>query len=174
MVLITAHRGQHQQEPDLGLCWYQIHELLGEWLQLQSESYDPVVHFVVEDFQTLLKRKGLGPMHKLEQKAIESHFLVADLHENLEKMMWAVLGKEWPDTAERQVDNQWGRRGFQVRASGKMRPLGTPACSSVFSWMDGIIAQNPWIETAARTLVSFSISARICIQRQQFPRTSSW
>ena len=119
VVLITAYPGQHQQKPDLKLCWHHIHKLLKKWLQLQSDSHDPVVHFVVEDFQTLLERKGLGPMQKLEQKAIESYFLVADLNENLEKMMWAVLGKEWPDTAERQVDNQWGRLGFQVRGERK-------------------------------------------------------
>ena len=115
VVLITAHPGQHQQEPNLKLCWYQIHELLGKWLRLQSDSHDPVVYFVVEDFQTLLEKRGLGPMDRLEQKAIESYFLVADFHENLKKMMWAVSGQEWPDSVERKVVHEWGRLGFQVR-----------------------------------------------------------
>ncbi len=119
VVLITAYPGQHQQKPDLKLCWHHIHELLEKWLQLQSDSHDPVVHFVVEDFRHLLERRGLGPMDRLEQKVIKGYFLVADFHENLKKMMWAVLGKEWPDTAERQVDNQWGRLGFQVRGERK-------------------------------------------------------
>ena len=53
-------------------------------------------------------------MHKLEQKAIENYFLVTDLTENLKKMMWAVSGR-WPDSSERNVKEEWGRLGFQVR-----------------------------------------------------------
>ncbi len=115
VVLITAYPGQHQQKPDLKLCWHHIHELLEKWLRLQSDSHDPVVHFVVEDFRHLLERRGLGPMDRLEQKVIEGYFLVADFHENLKKMMWAVSGQEWPCTVERKVVDKWGRLGFQVR-----------------------------------------------------------
>ena len=131
VVLITAHPGQHQQEPDLKLCWYQIHELLERWLELQSDRHDPVEHFVVEEFQTLLERRGLGPMDRLEQKVIESYFLGVDFVKNLEKMMWAVSGQECQILQRGRLCTNWAVWVSMCAASG-MVPVGTPACSSVF------------------------------------------
>ena len=169
MVLITAHPGQHQQEPDLKLCWYQIHKLLGEWLQLQS---DPVVKWVVENFQTLLEMRGLGPMNMLERKAIENYFLVTDLNENMEKMMRAVSGRDWPDSAERNVKEEWGRLGFQVR--GESDGTGWDPGLFVGVVLDSSeYGMDPWTATAARTGLSFSVSPMNCIRRQHFPHTSS-
>ena len=53
IVLITATQQQHEQDPDLALCWSDIYNLISDW---ESNS-EPLI----KDFQQLLKSEELGP-----------------------------------------------------------------------------------------------------------------
>lgn len=120
IVLITAHPGQHGEGSDLRLCWYQIHGWLEEYLKTDQ---DPVVSFVARNFCTLLKKRGLGPMEPLRDEVLRNYFSVKKLPEILQSAMRVVSGGEWPEKAERDVRQQWGRLGFHVR--GQWRNVGT-------------------------------------------------
>ena len=52
VVLITAKSSQHSQNPDLALCWYDIYNLIDDWLQ---KNTDAVAKFIFKDFLKLLK-----------------------------------------------------------------------------------------------------------------------
>ena len=90
IVLITGRAGQHQQDPDLALCWSQIHGFLDERAKGAGDT-----GFAVREFQTLLKERGLGPMAILEPKAIRNYFVVTDLKDNLKRLIKSLSQREW-------------------------------------------------------------------------------
>ena len=38
IILITAHEKQHEQNPDLALCWYDVHRFIDKWLTNKDEK----------------------------------------------------------------------------------------------------------------------------------------
>ena len=118
IVLITAHRGQHQQDPDLALCWSAVYEFLGTWLHQQSGQLAATAEFLVNDFRSLLQLRGLGPMEKLDPEGIRHHFAVRKMNQDLKTMLQSVSARDWPGlNGERdlKVKERWGRLGFQLR-----------------------------------------------------------
>ena len=123
IVLITAHPGQHRQSPDLALCWSDIHAFLAKCCTLDNAG------FAVREFQTLLERRGLGPMTKLNVQDVRNY-------RPLERTLNAVLAsvaQRWNGDGYRKVRSEWGRLGFMVR--GDQHPFSVPDCPS---WDPGV------------------------------------
>lgn len=110
IVLITAHAGQHQQDPDVALCWVQIHRFLGKWL---SGDRDPVARFLVCDFRALLKGRGLGPMKKIDSELIKRYSSFVRVKHDLARLLQAVSAC-FETESEVRVKERWGRYGFDV------------------------------------------------------------
>ena len=120
IVLITAHRGQHDQHPDLALCWSEVHACLDDWVAPGDAGY------AVREFQTLLARRGLGPMSKLPIEDVRSF---RPLERTLHSILGSVAQREWKGDGERKVRSEWGRVGFMVRgqkATGGDAPTWNP------------------------------------------------
>ena len=121
IVLITAHRGQHAQHPDLALCWSQLHAFLDGWVAPGDAGY------AIREFQTLLAKRGLGPMEKLSIDDIRSF---RPLERKLESILTSVAQRKWNEGAELKVKSKWGRVGFMVR--GTWRGVGNNWDPGVF------------------------------------------
>lgn len=108
IVLITAHSGQHAQHPDLSLCWSQVHAFLDGWAARGDAGY------AVREFQTLLAKRGLGPMDEL---SVEDIRRFRPLERKLTSILTSVAQREWNEGAEMKVKSVWGRVGFMVRGT---------------------------------------------------------
>lgn len=106
IVLVTAHRGQHDQGPDLALCWSDVHCFLSSGRPCGDAG------FAVRAFLTLLERRGLGPLKELR---IEDVRRFRPLERPLRPIMESVAQREWPGVGEKKVRSKWGRLGFRVR-----------------------------------------------------------
>ena len=69
IVLITKTKQQHEQAPDLSLCWSDIYKLISAWEQKADGDI-----FLLKDFQKLLKGEDLGPPTPISQEAIRSYY----------------------------------------------------------------------------------------------------
>lgn len=58
LILITANKAQHSQNPDLAICWKDVYKWTEEWLANQMVVID--VHNIFRDFIGLLEYLGLG------------------------------------------------------------------------------------------------------------------
>ena len=94
LILITASESQHIQEPDLALCWKDIHLWIREWIQSEEEKPE----FIFQDFLNLLREEGLGPIAPVSHDAILSYFpargfkeQVVDLIRQAEKRDWSLI-----------------------------------------------------------------------------------
>ena len=57
LVLITATPQQHAQDPDIALCWRDVHGFISGWAQGHGEAPG-----IFGDFLELLESEGLGPL----------------------------------------------------------------------------------------------------------------
>ena len=119
IVLITATRQQHKQNPDLALCWSDIYNLISCWEQKTNID----IPFLLKDFQNLLKGNGLGPPAPVSHAAIRSYYEVKDMEQSLEELIKRVQerGKqeeEWKRMIKKdyllEKDSRWGRMGISL------------------------------------------------------------
>ena len=133
IVLITATPQQHEQDPDLALCWSDICNLIKK-----SDNSE----LLIKDFQQLLKSVGLGPpapiSHSLTQYYYEAidlkkniNNLITDFKKNINNLTERVKGredqdKEWKKMIkkdydlsipiQRGKDDYYGRIGIELLA----------------------------------------------------------
>ena len=88
IVLITATRQQHQQDPDLALCWPEIYGLISNWEESGNSE------FLINDFQQLLKSLGLGPPAPISHTSIRYYYKTWKLETNIIKLIERVKGRE--------------------------------------------------------------------------------
>lgn len=69
IVLITAHSGQHKQNPDLALCWYQVAEAI-EKIEEDSEKGQ----WIRKEFIQLLRSNGLAEFSPLNPLSIAYYY----------------------------------------------------------------------------------------------------
>ena len=77
LILITGAPHLIDQNPDLGLCWYDIYSWIEEWQQ----HHDYEEEFLFTDFCQLLDDEGMGPPAEISHAAILS-FLPAQKFQN--------------------------------------------------------------------------------------------
>ena len=90
IVLITATRQQHKQNPDLALCWSDIYNLISCWEQKTNID----IPFLLKDFQNLLKGNGLGPPAPVSHAAIRSYCEANNMERNLAELIARVMEHE--------------------------------------------------------------------------------
>lgn len=88
IVLITATQQQHEQDPDLSLCWSDIYNLISDWEKRENSE------FLVEDFQQLLKSVGLGPPAPISHTSIRYYRATKDLKKNISDLIERIKGRE--------------------------------------------------------------------------------
>lgn len=122
IVLITATRQQHEQDPDLPLCWSDIYELISDWEQETNSD----ILFLFKDFQKLLKNEGLGPPAPVSHAAIRFYHEARDMKQNLEELVkrvqergknekkWQRMIREDYPLRNLKKSSQWGRMGISL------------------------------------------------------------
>lgn len=113
LILITRHESQHQQSPDLALCWRDVFNILSPLMSQFDENGKN--HWLLSEFLNLLKAEGLGPLapmsfdamwHLLEAKKFEKQF--NDFIYQAKERTWHGM-----ENFEVQVGRRWGRLGLE-------------------------------------------------------------
>lgn len=117
IVLITATQQQHEQDPDLPLCWSDIYNLISD-LENSNDS-----ELLFRDFQQLLKSEGLGPPAPISHTSIRYHYETKDLKKNISDLIERIKGREeqkkkWKKMIKKDLDIRkrvgWGRIGLEL------------------------------------------------------------
>lgn len=117
IVLITATQQQHEQDPDLSLCWSDIYNLISDWAKSDNSE------LLFRDFQQLLKSEGLGPPAPISHTSIRYYYETKDLKKNINDLIERVKGreeqkKEWEKIIKKDLDIRkrvaWGRIGLEL------------------------------------------------------------
>ncbi len=123
VVLITATQQQHEQDPDLPLCWSDIYNLISDWEKRDNNE------LLFRDFQQLLKSVGLGPPAPISHTSIRYYYETRDLKENINGLIERVKGreeqkKEWKEMIRKDYNlsspsqrgkyDYWGRIGLEL------------------------------------------------------------
>lgn len=131
LILITGAAYLHDQNPDLALCWYDIYNWIDTWVKDAQKPVGIEFLFMLESFNHLLKKEGMGPPATISHEAIVSYFpargfknKIKDLLGRADKMIaWENLipeehyqlkipGKKGKNGEE------WGRIGRQLLKGG--------------------------------------------------------
>ena len=106
VVLITATRKQHIQNPDIELCWNDVYEIVNNW---SNEHID--ASFIFDDFLTLIKSEGMGPPAPISHEAIQYYFDSIDLEKNISELIKRVDSKDWIENFNSRIQiedlNKW-------------------------------------------------------------------
>ena len=66
LILLTAHRGQHDQNPDEAICWSDVYTRIEGYLRKMGDTATrtdtPSIAFIFSDFLNLLEELGLAPL----------------------------------------------------------------------------------------------------------------
>ncbi len=120
IILITAHQGQHQQQPDVAFCWRHVHAWIHEWAAVTTEdAFHPI------DFCEMLEDVGLGPPAPISHEAILGFYpslgLVDRLQSAANKFMPWMKSLDFPGVNP-QGSTNWGRVGLGLFPEGDWLP----------------------------------------------------
>ena len=130
IVLITATQQQHEQDPDLALCWSDIYNLISNWEERGNNE------LLIKDFQQLLKSVGLGPPAPISHTSIwyycKYYDVVIDLQKNMHDLRNRVQARaeqkeEWKEMIKKDYNlsiliqrgrkyDYYGRIGLEILA----------------------------------------------------------
>ena len=117
LILITMNTTQHFQEPDLALCWEQIHKLITDWPPIKQNEF-----FLFQNFINLLEYEGLGPKAPISHESISYYFYANDFTKKVETLILSISNDKYIQEEFKQLigedfklnyQNSWGRIGFQ-------------------------------------------------------------
>lgn len=129
MILITGHYSQHDQNPDLALCWHDIYVLFKSYLDVSSQSETT---WVINDFLQLLKSEGLGPAAPISHTAICHYQEAITLRSQLEEQMSKAVKHKWPmDSYQSETKFKEGVAGIQFYR-GRLENIAYP------KWTPGV------------------------------------
>ncbi|MFA0356845.1 PD-(D/E)XK nuclease family protein [Vibrio breoganii] len=124
LVLITAHAGQHRQNPDIALCWHEIAKEI-ERLDAKSEKSG----WIRDEFIQLLKSHGLVDVSPINPLSISYYQEAKKLDKQLTDICLGSQHHKWPISAnEIEVGfslpsklkiAQWGRIGLNFSTVNK-------------------------------------------------------
>lgn len=90
IILITADKKQHEQNPDLAFCWYDIYKIIDRWLDnKENESL-----FMFKSFQNLLVNEGLGPAAPISHNSILSYYSARSFTNNTLELIKRVFNNK--------------------------------------------------------------------------------
>lgn len=129
LVLITAHVGQHRQNPDIALCWHEIAKEI-ECLDTKNEK----IRWIRCEFIQLLRSHGLvdvSPINTLsiayynESKRLDKQLF--NISERSKAQQWPLLIDEEFIIPETLKISQWGRIGLTFSSCvGNKEPAWKP------------------------------------------------
>ena len=93
LVLVTGGRHQFDQNPDLALCWHEIHGWISDW-QEHSE-YESEALFA--DFQELLESEGMGPPAPVSHESILAYKPAQSFEPNLVALIQRAVHHDWKE-----------------------------------------------------------------------------
>jgi len=120
LVLITAHKKQHEQDPDIALCWFEVYKMIDQWIKKQDQKN----LFLFRNFQNLLVQEGLGPQAPISHDSIISYYAAKKLKHNTSNLVERLSNKEeetFKDIFNKEEDfelafcpEKWGRIGLSL------------------------------------------------------------
>lgn len=90
VVLITARRSQHAQNPDVALTWDQVYWRVKKWLEREGEPHDLLAHFL-----GLLCAEGLGPPAPISHESILAYLPAQKLEPSLKVLVKRASQEDW-------------------------------------------------------------------------------
>lgn len=109
VVLITATRNQHEQGPDVALCWSDIYKLISDWIEKNTDA-----SFIFEDFIKLLSSQGMGPPAPIAHASIKYYHEAKKLEKNIKDLIKRArneLVNSFPEL-NLNYNAKWGRVGL--------------------------------------------------------------
>lgn len=91
LILITGGQAQIIQNPDLGLCWHEVHAWISEWQQ--HKDYQP--DHLFSDFQELLEEEGMGPPAPVSHESILAYRAAQTFEPALIALVQRVFHHPW-------------------------------------------------------------------------------
>lgn len=133
LILITAHRGQHHQEPDEALRWSDVYTLIVEYLDMTGSSLvlnkSTSIRFLFEDFLRLLEDIGVAPLKSFTREEIVGYstdfrYRINRFWEDVTVSLREIFFEEFRSEFESIVGqhdfriekdpDQWGRIGLSL------------------------------------------------------------
>lgn len=117
LILITARRSQHKQNPDIALCWQDIADSIN-----QLPSTDEQQQWLRQEFIALLEHHSLLNDMPINPLSLAYYQDAIKLDQQLANICEAALRHQWPLAAlpyfelKTKVDKQWGRVGLVFNA----------------------------------------------------------
>lgn len=93
IILITASRSQHAQQPDAALCWEDISRCL---TQVAEQTTDGNTTWALNDFLKLLESEGLGVSTPINRFSIAHYLEAIKLDQQVDKLLKVAIHSPWP------------------------------------------------------------------------------
>jgi hypothetical protein len=124
LILITGGQAQIIQNPDLGLCWHEVHAWIAEWQH--HKDYQP--DHLFSDFQELLEEEGMGPPAPVSHESILAYHAAQTFEPALIALVQRVFHHPWNTLFEQAAikpnlpwhrslpggQDPWGRIGINL------------------------------------------------------------
>lgn len=116
LVLITARSSQHQQDPDVALCWYDVAEVI-----IELENTESKTEWMRREFLALLESNNLLGINPINPLALSYYKEIKAVDTQLTNVCTSSLEKKWDlsnnDNVDfelkKQIFARWGRLGFE-------------------------------------------------------------
>lgn len=123
IILITATVRQHDQNPDLALCWSDVYKIIREWLKKENNGDN----FIFNDFLELLKNEGMAPPAPISYESIQSYFTGMELKQQVINLRNRVKNSDWskvalPSSQCLAESDNWGRVGIDLLKGAGWKP----------------------------------------------------
>lgn len=95
IILITATAKQHNQNPDLALCWSDVYKIIKNWIAQENNGND----FIFNDFLELIRYEGMAPPAPISHEAIQSYFAGMELKRQVTNLINRMKHSDWSKVA---------------------------------------------------------------------------
>jgi hypothetical protein len=118
LVLITARKTQHRQDPDVALCWYDIVDVLRQ-LNKSSEK----TQWLRNEFISLIDGNGLNDITPIDPLSLKYYQAAKAIDQQFNNICNSALHREWPlehyldFKKQLKIKRSWGRTGFVIAQS---------------------------------------------------------
>ena len=114
LILITRSKKQHEQEPDLSLCWYEIYQCLKDYID-PKESED---NWAIKELFALFEKEGLVPAEPVNISLMNQYFSVLKIVSQMESLVNEAKLEDWHLVKEGNFlhdakKQRWGRIGLE-------------------------------------------------------------
>ncbi|MBM7070597.1 PD-(D/E)XK nuclease family protein [Shewanella sp. 202IG2-18] len=114
LVLITRSRKQHEQKPDLSLCWYEIYQ----YFQTNLSEDEKENSWAIKELFALFKKEGLVPAKPVNISVMNQYFSALKIANQMENLINEAKLEDWYLVREcgflhNAKKQRWGRIGLE-------------------------------------------------------------